>query len=261
MPTPRSMQHDLPLNPELDSTSSAPQEIPTRDLRSNSVPIHRAASEGYKYNYFKSVKRGDLGQKFMVSPNIDNRPFHSVHPYSWWPYLTANPLERKAHTWTKRELYIQAQGYPCPPRRHHAYRDTWDSERKTKPKDELVVAMQDDPSMGRWDEQWEADEWAWYQWYQSLLYPDDVDGGDEWYWGQADERHKYWGPAMDVDRTTGVSEAGLQARRNKMAGALVDRALQRWEERRRREEDRIIAQTWEILSDGGDLSDDGWADD
>ena len=58
-----------------------------------------------------------------------------------------------------------------------------------------------------------------------------------------------------------ISEDDLQGRRNEGAEALVDCAVRRWEEGRRREEDRVIARTWEMLGDWDGFSDDGWADD
>ena len=125
-----------------------------------------------------------------------------------------------------------------------------------KPRNELVE-MKDDSSMGRWD--WErAVEDCWWQSLRDQGLEDDE---DEWYWGGSDARHAYWREAAHSDRVAGISDVRLRGRQNDTAGLLVDRALQKWEEGRRKEEDRIIAQTWELLSENGDLSDDGWADD
>ena len=257
MATPSPSQLTIPQSPKLASTPSNPQQIPTRDLRSDSVPILRAASESHKYNHFRAVKRGDLGHEFLVSPAYLEYSYRTHHPFFWFPDLVSNPLEWETQTWTKRDRYIQSQAYPCPPRRHLACPDPWKAQRKAKTKGKLAHSLKDELVTVIRDEHWVPDE----AWDQSVLNLENDNEGPEWVWDHTQARNDYRGQAAHYKGIRAISDVEMQGRRNEAAGALVDCAVWRWEERWRREEDRLIAQTWEMLSERGDLSEDGWADD
>ncbi|MCJ1434267.1 hypothetical protein MMC27_003634 [Xylographa pallens] len=247
----------IPRSPTPDSTPATPQQIPTRDLRSDSITALRAASESHKYDHFKTVKRGDLGQEFLVSPAYLQYSYRTHHPFFWFPELVSNPLEWETQTWTKRDRYLQAQAYPCPPHRHRASHDPWKAQRKAKAKAKLVGVVKDELVTAIRDERWVPEE----AWDQAVLNLEDDGEGPEWCWDHTRARTGCRGQAARWKGIPAITAAELQERRNDVAGALVDGAVWRWEEGRRREEDRIIARTWEMISEGDDRSDDGWADD
>jgi len=66
-----------------------------KDFRSASIPYKRDATTGEKYNYFKWVKRGDLGQEYYA-------PYRSG---SDWPLesLPADLSEARVEVWTKKK--------------------------------------------------------------------------------------------------------------------------------------------------------------
>ncbi|KAI9868778.1 MAG: hypothetical protein M1813_004629 [Trichoglossum hirsutum] len=89
-----------------------------KDLRSSSVPAHRAASRDFKYYNFRHVKPGQLDAPHYTS--IDG-PF----PFKHFP---ANLSEAPVVTLDKRGLYLQAQDWPRPPTHKRSKRDWWAKE-------------------------------------------------------------------------------------------------------------------------------------
>ncbi|KAI4127348.1 MAG: hypothetical protein LQ347_004640 [Umbilicaria vellea] len=90
------------------------EDEPRQDLRSASVEYKRDADQGHKYYYFKVVKRGDVGQAYYTAPNATSR-FVRIGLEE----LPADRSEARIEVWTKRTLFVQAQGYPRPPQHHH----------------------------------------------------------------------------------------------------------------------------------------------
>ncbi|MCJ1385426.1 hypothetical protein MMC17_008549 [Xylographa soralifera] len=257
MATPSLLQLTTPLCPELASTPPTPQQLPSRDLRSDSIPLLRAASEGSKYNQFKCVKRGDLGQKFLVPPDYHKHLRRTTDPFNWFTDPTSNLLDWEAETWTKRDLYIEARSDPGLPRRHHSCQYRLKAHQRAKSKSKLVLSMKDELVSAMRYEHCVPEE----AWDQSVLNMENDNEGPEWCWDHTRARNDYRGQAVQWKGIPAISEVEMQGRRNEAAGALVDGAVWRWEEGRRREEDRIFAHTWETLSEGDDMSNDGWADD
>ena len=86
-----------------------------RDLRSASYARKRMRTKLDKYNSWKGVNPGQLGAPHHKPSKYDNLFFHSTLPGH-----SLLPLETEVISLSKRELYVDAQGYPRPPKRHRA---------------------------------------------------------------------------------------------------------------------------------------------
>lgn len=182
-----------------------------KDLRSASIPYKRDADQGQKYYYFKAVKLGDVGQAYYTTPDG-----YSGMTAIGFKVLPADRGEAKVELWTKRSLFIEAQGYPCPPRHHHHCRgcnegrNAWTKRQASRRaiRQTLKGSSASTSEEGR------------------LVHLDVLTEsvGDECNYPRQVHGHSY-------------AEA-VEEKNHKIAGEIVDRAVREWENSRRCEASR-----------------------
>lgn len=187
------------------------EDEPRKDLRSASIPHKRDADQGQKYYYFKAVKLGDVGQAYYTASNGTSR----LSPIGL-EVLPADRSEAKIDVWTKRSLFVQAQGYPRPPQHHHHCRgcqegkNAW-TKRQARACDIRQILKVSPTDMYEENRLVDLDVVT-----ESL--------GNDWIYPSEAHDHSY--------------AKVIEERNNKIVGEILDRAITKWKNRRRCESSR-----------------------
>ncbi|MCJ1483830.1 hypothetical protein MMC06_003998 [Schaereria dolodes] len=212
------------------------------DMRSSSIPYKRNAAEGYKYWRFKGVKWGDLGQKYITAADNPTKSLYGTNcAYPPWFFsIPANPKERKVATWTKQDVYKQAQRYPRPPKRHHSSRDAkggcgW-LRRQARAQEAEGVARTTLPEV---------------MLEMGCLTPHctmcklERDYEDRIH--EEDRQLSFWahnGSGIPLDKAL-----LLDHREKEYFSYSVERALMKWNDQHQKADDRFLEETWETISE------------